>query len=112
MRNEIKFNKKIKGWRFLIMLSYYCETFRSKDIAMLILKDSYLQQKLIKFILKYYVWNLLKNLLDIFYYFFHLNQDFMAKNHGGKVASRTELSERAICTYRNVKLYNPSFLLL
>jgi hypothetical protein len=61
------------------MLTYYCETFWSKDIAMLILKDSYFQQKLIKFILKYYVWNLLKNFLDIFYYFFHLNQDFMAK---------------------------------
>ena len=80
MRNEIKFNKKIKGWRFLIMLSYYCETFLSNDIAMLILKDSYLQQKLIKFILKYYVWNLLKNFLHIFFYFFHLNQDFMAKS--------------------------------
>ncbi len=70
MRNVIKFNKK---------MSYYCDTFRSNDIAMLILKDSYLQQKLIKFILEYYVWNLLKNFLDIFCYFFHLNQDFMAK---------------------------------
>ena len=36
------------------MKSCICETFRSKDMALLIFKDSYLQQKLIKFILKYY----------------------------------------------------------
>ncbi len=36
------------------MKSCIFETFRSKDMALLIFKDSYLQQKLIKFILKYY----------------------------------------------------------
>ncbi len=35
MKNVIKYNKKIKGWRFLIMLFYLCETSRSKEIALL-----------------------------------------------------------------------------
>jgi hypothetical protein len=33
MKNVIKYNKKIKGWHFLIMLFYLCKTSRSKDIA-------------------------------------------------------------------------------
>ncbi len=33
MKNVLKDNKKIKGWRFWIMLFYLCETSRSKDIA-------------------------------------------------------------------------------
>jgi hypothetical protein len=33
MKNVIKYNKKLKGWHFLIMLFYLCNTSRSKDIA-------------------------------------------------------------------------------
>ncbi len=56
MKNVIKYNKKIKGWHFLIMLFQFCETFKSKDIEMPALY-----------------------LFVIFYYIFHINQDFKAK---------------------------------
>ncbi len=59
-KNVIKYIKKIKYWCFWIMLKYFCETFKSKDIAPPMIKYSYRRQKMIKFRLKHYFGNLLK----------------------------------------------------
>jgi hypothetical protein len=71
MKNVITYNKKIKDWRFLIMLNHLCETFKGKDIAPPMIKYSYLHQKIIQFRFKHNFWNLLKiSILSYFITFF------------------------------------------
>jgi hypothetical protein len=88
MRNLIKYYKKIKGWRFWILLNHLCETFNSKDKAPPMIKYSYLRQKMIQFEFKHYFWNLLKIYFWSYLITFFFWIKILLQNLDVKVASR------------------------